>query len=64
MGVKVNAPKNDDNDDYDVPDANKITPQNEYTTYLVRDDIEKNVDQEECLDYQVPNNIPKTDKNE
>jgi hypothetical protein len=64
MGVKVNAPKNDENDDYDVPDANKITPQNEYTTYLVKDEIGKNVDQEECLDYQVPINIPKTDKNE
>lgn len=52
------------NNDYDVPDVSKIIAPNEYTTYLVRESCEVNSEQEECLDYQVPINLPKKDSNE
>ena len=56
IGNKIN--------DYDVPDVSKITEPSEYTTYLVRDGGEANENQEECLDYQVPINLPKIESKE
>ena len=58
--------KNKDDNDYDVPNMNKNTTPNQYASYVIREDlqIDNQVVEEDCTDYQIPINLPKGDTKE